>query len=274
MLSTILIRLLALAVALGMIAWAAEKRSNDAQSQIALYVQHPNRLLIAVALLLAPWLLSTVVWMFIGSKVYQPGGGEMPMILAVSAVLSIFGGLMLGLSTSCLLEPPRQDAPPRLALAMGVAVAMLLVPVWFFVGAFLTGVVHFVAEAAILVIAYFVSGSGSAKVATAADTSTVVQPAGSPAMALLLAFAPAALLLLVITLSAVELRPRMSEEIARVLFIAACIFSLICCFISSRMLFSRRTTGAVLGAVVLLLLNACIAFAFGCGALLVGMSFH
>jgi hypothetical protein len=128
-LSTILTRLLALAVALGVIAWAADKRRNDAQSQIGLYVQHPNRLLIACGLLLAPWLLSNLVWMFIGSTVAAPGGGMMPMMMVISAALSIFGGLVLGLSACCLLEPPQQDAPLRLALAMGVAVAMLLVPV-------------------------------------------------------------------------------------------------------------------------------------------------
>lgn len=275
MIASLLSKLLAIAAALGVIAWVAEKRRSDPNGQVGLYVQHPQRLWIAIGLLLLPWLLSMVVWLTIGTTLYAPGGG-MPVMIAISAILAIFGGAVLGLSASCLLEPPEPGQPPRLALSMGIAVVIVLLPIWFFISPAISSAAKFIAEVVILALAFHLTRSSTASVG--ADPGVAPSPpaavAGAPAKALLLAFAPAALLLVVITVAATPLSGAFSDNMSRAIFIAACIASLVCCFLSSRMLFSRRTTGAVVGAIALLLLNGFIAFAFGCAALLVGASFH
>jgi len=50
----------------------------------------------------------------------------------------------------------------------------------------------------------------------------------------------------------------------------ACFATVVCCFISSFMLFSRRTSLAIVAGILFLLLNAVIAFGFGCAAMLGG----
>jgi hypothetical protein len=274
MIASLLSKLLALAAALGVIAWVAEKRRSDPNGQVALYVQHPQRLWIAIGLLLLPWLLSMIVWLTIGTTTYSAGSG-MPVMIAISAILAVFGGAVLGLSASCLLEPPEPGQPPRLALAMGIAVVIVLLPIWFFISPAFTSAARFVAEVVILALAFHLTRSSTASASTDPGASpSAAAPAGSPAKALLLAFAPAALLLVIITVAATPLAGAFSDNMSRAIFIAASIASLVCCFLSSRMLFSRRTTGAVAGAIALILLNGFVAFAFGCAALLVGASFH
>jgi hypothetical protein len=46
----------------------------------------------------------------------------------------------------------------------------------------------------------------------------------------------------------------------------ACVLSVACCFVSSFMLFARRTGLAILAGVLFLILNGFIAFFFGCTA--------
>ena len=55
---------------------------------------------------------------------------------------------------------------------------------------------------------------------------------------------------------------------ARELWAFVCFISVICCFIASFMLFARKTAAAVLGGLVLLLLNGFVAFFSGCTATL------
>jgi hypothetical protein len=89
----------------------------------------------------------------------------------------------------------------------------------------------------------------------------------SPLIALLLGFTPAAILIAVF--GGVGLKLPSSEQ--NVFLWVACIVSIVCCFISSAMLFRRRTGGAIAGAFLLMLLNAFIAFFFGCCA---SINFH
>jgi hypothetical protein len=79
----------------------------------------------------------------------------------------------------------------------------------------------------------------------------------SPALALGIAFLPAAMLLGLFTLE----RKVQPEHLQ-----AACIISVLCCFVSSFMLFARLTVLAILAGLFFLLLNAAIAFFFGCAA--------
>src|SRR6266404_6449277 len=87
----------------------------------------------------------------------------------------------------------------------------------------------------------------------------------SPALALALGFAPAALLLLIGTISG-QNGPKASV-LWPMFFVSAG-----CCFSSSFMLFRRRTGWAIACGVLLLFLNAAISFFVGCLALIGGLS--
>jgi hypothetical protein len=77
-------------------------------------------------------------------------------------------------------------------------------------------------------------------------------------IALLMAFTPAAMALALFTLK---------PNIAPRLFMVPCVLSVVCCFSSSFLLFRRRTVLAILAGVLFLILNALIAFFFGCATL-------
>lgn len=78
-------------------------------------------------------------------------------------------------------------------------------------------------------------------------------------VALLLAFLPAAMLLSMIAL--------LGQHVSSGLLVAASLISLVCCFVSSFMLFRRQTALAIVAAVLFLLLNGAIALFFGCASL-------
>ena len=63
-----------------------------------------------------------------------------------------------------------------------------------------------------------------------------------------------------------QLSSRSNAGLDHTILWAMSVFSLICCFGSAAALFSRKTAGAIVGGLVLLLLNAFIAFFFGCCA--------
>ena len=95
-----------------------------------------------------------------------------------------------------------------------------------------------------------------------------------PPTTLILAFTPAALLLA--TFAAASMRPvgRFFNSIPGVqgfFLVLACGVSVVCCFVASIRLFRRGTGAAILGGILLLLLNGFIAFCFGCGAMLTQM---
>ena len=93
------------------------------------------------------------------------------------------------------------------------------------------------------------------------------RPKSSPLIALLLGFTPAAILIAVIN----GVGQKVSNVEQNNLLWTACIVSIICCFVSSGMLFQRKTGGAIAGALLLMFLNAFIAFFFGCCA---SINFH
>jgi hypothetical protein len=80
-------------------------------------------------------------------------------------------------------------------------------------------------------------------------------------LALLLGFAPAAMVLALL-----RLKPNLPPR----LFWVPCALSVACCFSSSFLLFARRTVLAILAGVLFLILNALIACFFGCSAYLNG----
>ncbi|MGI8965505.1 MAG: hypothetical protein ACR2H1_05375 [Limisphaerales bacterium] len=92
-------------------------------------------------------------------------------------------------------------------------------------------------------------------------------PKKVPTLALVLAFVPALLFLVFLTFIRNEILIVLSKP---VMFAVAAV-SLICCVTSSAMLFSRRTKVAILGGIVLLILNTLIALFFGCTAIVSDM---
>jgi hypothetical protein len=88
----------------------------------------------------------------------------------------------------------------------------------------------------------------------------------SPALALILGFAPAALSLAILTISGQNGPPR-------TLLWPMCAVSAVCCFASSFMLFRFKTGLAIAGGLLFLLLNGVISLFSGCVAVLNGMKF-
>ena len=78
----------------------------------------------------------------------------------------------------------------------------------------------------------------------------------SRTIALFLAFLPS-----VMVLGALASRTNNKDALQ-----AACFLSVICCFVSSFMMFARRTALAILAGVAFLILNGMISFFFGCAA--------
>ena len=91
-------------------------------------------------------------------------------------------------------------------------------------------------------------------------------PNKSPALALVLGFAPAVLSLVLLTISGQNGPP------AAVLW-PICIFSLVCCFTSSFMLFRRKTGWAIAAGMLFLFLNGAISLFIGCVALFSAIKF-
>ncbi|MFO1487619.1 MAG: hypothetical protein U1F65_03995 [Verrucomicrobiota bacterium] len=91
------------------------------------------------------------------------------------------------------------------------------------------------------------------------------KPKSSLPLALLLAFAPAGILMAVVAWISQQHGPSRS---AVPMLWAASLLSVVCCLVSSAMLFNRRSVVAILFALLLLILNGLIAFFLGCCATL------
>ncbi len=83
----------------------------------------------------------------------------------------------------------------------------------------------------------------------------------SPLPALVLAFAPAAVFLTLLGMSAAS-----GKNLTIPSLWAACVVSLICCFTSSFLLFRRKTGWAIAAGFFFLLLNGVMSFFLGCVA--------
>jgi hypothetical protein len=91
-------------------------------------------------------------------------------------------------------------------------------------------------------------------------------PQNPPLLVLTLGFLPSALVLLSI--------PFLRGNVATGVYVLMCLLTLACCFTSSFLLFRRKTTRAIIGGILLMLLNGFIALGAGCAAVLNNASFH
>lgn len=78
---------------------------------------------------------------------------------------------------------------------------------------------------------------------------------------LLIGFVPSVILMVASSLA------DYSALLARIVFILACVGGMACCFFASRSLFKRKTSLAIAGGVVLLVLNVLVSMFAGCAAL-------
>jgi len=95
----------------------------------------------------------------------------------------------------------------------------------------------------------------------------------SPALALIIGFAPTAFLLFIFFLSSNEFFNQTSKSFQGIVLGVACVVSIGCCFASSFLLFRRKTGLAIFVGIIFLLLNGSIAFFSGCLAVLSGARF-
>jgi len=93
-----------------------------------------------------------------------------------------------------------------------------------------------------------------------------IEPSETTPIMLILAFAPAAMLMALFVLGSSGMLKNVSDSTGRSLMWLGCIASVACCFISSALLFRRGTASAILGGILLIFLNGFIAFFFGCCA--------
>ena len=90
------------------------------------------------------------------------------------------------------------------------------------------------------------------------------KPTNYVSLGLILGFLPTALVLVVVASAS-------SKSPPPGLFLGLLIISVACCFVSSALLFQRKTTLAILGGVLFLILNAVLSLFLGCAVLLSGI---
>jgi uncharacterized membrane protein len=92
----------------------------------------------------------------------------------------------------------------------------------------------------------------------------------SPLLPLLLGFTPS---IIVLAIVGTAKNGGIFDSTQGLFMWLGCFITIICCLVSSMMLFRRDTKSAAVGAVLLFFLNGFIAFFLGCGAMLTGMKF-
>ena len=92
------------------------------------------------------------------------------------------------------------------------------------------------------------------------------KPSEKTLLILALAFTPAAIVIGTITLLVNGVLKNVPDSIALPLLWLACLAAIVCCFVPSFLLFRRRTGLAIVGGLLILLINGFIALFFGCCA--------
>jgi hypothetical protein len=276
---------LALGTALGIVysIFKALEKTFSAGSITILH--YPQRLVIAFGALLLTWLIPWILWSILIPILSHYGGPTSPAFIAVSVVIAIFGGLMMGFAGACFLTPLKANGTGAIGRALLMAAALVLIPLPFRLllhptstsSALLQAFLHFMLRCLLVGVFYFLTTRKPAPALAVDSPATpppLPKPPASPARALLLGFAPAGMILILITCASSGLGDHLSNDATRAWLIAAAIASLACCLTASIMLFKRKTSAAIAGGILLLLLNAFIAFFFGCTASFIGASFR
>jgi hypothetical protein len=248
-------------VSFGVAFWISKNWAQNPPSPLVRLVKHPQRFWLAVAFGIAPPILGALLWPVL-LRLYQSHG--LSAQTPISYLLALVYGTLLGLSASCCAAPATAEEPFRPARA-GAVSAALIIASYLFGSFFFMPLLHagvgIVVAIVVLVVARASMGGAAAPSPDSANASPVARR--NPALALIIGFIPSALILGAIGVaSATNLGKQESDALLWV-----CSFvSVLCCFGASILLFSRKTGGAIAGGVLLMLLNAFIAFFFGCCA--------
>jgi len=257
-------------VSFGVAFWIAQIWTQTPVPFVVQLVRHPQRFWLAIAFGIAPPILAMLLWpVLIG--LYKNEGLAVARI-PISYALSVIYGVLVGVAASCCAAPATAEVPFRPARAGGVSAALIVAS--FVFGSFLyQPLLHMgvgiVTAAAVLFGARLCLGGPAAPTREAANASPV--PRRSPAVALVVGFIPSALILGAI---AVASSTNLGKQESDALLWICSVISVFCCFGASIALFSRKTSGAITGGILLLLLNAFIAFFFGCCASINLSSMH
>ncbi len=201
------------------------------------------------------------------APVYGANGLVVGLYVRSSYGLTVMSGILLGFAVSSCVMPstPQQKFRASRAAATGGIVIFAS----YLVG-LLLGFQLFVLVLAVISVTAITLFSARLIVTSAREESKPAESAPWPLWpGLVIGFLPAALFFGTShTSTAYWLQDLPSE-----LLWSCCIVSVVCCITASVLLFGRFTVGAILGSIVLFLLNAFIALCLGCGAASVNSHF-
>ena len=247
----------AFAVAYGL----AQSWTREPASCVVRMVRRPERLWLAMAFGIGPAVLSMLLRQPM-MNLYTHASWAFAR-LPVAYGLSMIYGALVGLAASCAVAPVTAKERFRTAAAAGTSAALIIVSyllgsvLWF------QPLLHATIE---LIGAVVVLGVAYACVGTQPGSSVEVvskPPRRSVALALVVGFLPSALVLAAIGVAA---SMNLGKQESDALLWICSVVSVFCCFGASIALFTRKTGGAIAGGILLMLLNAFIAFFFGCCA--------
>lgn len=267
----------ALAAALATVWWisrAAAAETGIGRRAVGKLLGNPYRFWIAIALLLAPSMLGFLLFRPVFR--YLPTSGSGLIVAEVLTVgIGLLAGCFSGVAAACVAAPRKPGGEFLVKTAYLLAAALIILPSLFGVGAsWVAYIVGPFLRVSCLLVAQLLLNHKMLDPQLSDPNSPPALPAEarSPVPALIIGFLPSAVALLLISTS--SLLPNLSNSTTQVLLTLGCVVSLACCVAASILLFKRRTGLAILGGVLLLLLNAFIAFFSGCAALFTGASFH
>ncbi|MDR3405246.1 MAG: hypothetical protein P4L99_22315 [Chthoniobacter sp.] len=248
-------------VSFGIAFWIAQVWRQTPVPLVVRVARHPQRFRLAVAFGIAPPILGALLWPLL-LRFYQSHG--LSMQVPISYTLSVVYGTLLGLSASCCVAPAAAEEPFRPGRA-GAISAALIVAAYLFGWLFFMPLLHAAVEIVFTIVVLFatraIPGGTTAPSPGSPNASPVVRR--SPTVALIIGFVPSALILGTI---AVASWANLGKQESYALLWICSVVSVLCCFVASIMLFTRKTGGAIAGGILLMLLNAFIAFFFGCCA--------
>lgn len=252
--------------------WISQAWAQSPAPALVQLVRSPLRPWLMAAFGIAPPILSLLLQPLL-IKIYTSGAGLGAQI-PLSYFLSLIYGVLVGLAASCCVAPATAEqefrpGPPA-------AISAVLIFVSFLLGSLLRFqfIVHTLGGITVALVVLFI-----ARWMIAAETPPALpteQPVTTPVQralwpALIIGFLPAALVMATI---AVASAMNLGREASNALLWLCSIVSGICCFAASILLFKRHTGRAMAGGILLLLLNAFIAFFFGCCAAISNSGFR
>jgi len=272
--------LLEILVAIGALKLAANTCMVAPNSWLARWTYHPQRAFRALGVVIANWLLHFILFGALFSVIIRAGASPL-MIHAVPFLFSLTSGVLLGFAGTRFLAPPEPSGKIPLARAALITSSMIALP--FACTAVTLFNFWITSLPAVLIQGAFVLLLPDSQNTETLPLPNPMEPSSTPppipakpkiGLALALGFAPAGMILLLITIASTPFGQSFSNDATRASLILMCIASLFCCFAASVMLFRRKTSQAIVGGVLLLLLNLFISFFFGCTASFIGVNFH